>query len=92
MNSEEELKKYQEIEKRLTMRVKRLRIALEIAQQGCAIYQKEKLRADYILEVINANEIANDLGNKAGELKAMTIKIKEKKEKLTKSKLEVVEN
>lgn len=82
MSPEEELKKYQEMEKRLRIRVKRKRVDHEISLQACEIYKKEKDPAHEILESITANEIANELGNAAGELKAIQIKIKEKKEKL----------
>ena len=86
MTPEEELKKYLEMEKRLVLRVKRLRVSHEVSKQACGIYEKEKDLARKMLEAINANEIANELGNAAGELKAFQIKIKEKKEKLEKKK------
>ncbi len=70
------------MEKRLTLRVKRFRVAHEISKQAYEIYVKEKDPARKAIEAINANEIANELGNATGELKAMQIKIKEKKQKL----------
>ena len=91
MNPEEELKKYQEMERRLTLRVKRMRVSHEISKQACGIYEKEKDPARKVLELITANEIAYDLGNAAGELKAIQIKIEEKKENLKNSKLEIKE-
>jgi len=82
MIPEEELKKYQEMEKRLKLRVIRLRVAHEISKQTYEIYVKEKDSAHKDIEAINTSEIAYELGNAAGELKAIQIKIKEKKEKL----------
>jgi len=79
---QEELKKYQEMEKRLRVTVKRKRLEHEISLQARAIYEKENETARKDIESITANEIANELGNAAGELKAMQIKVKEKKEKV----------
>lgn len=84
MTPEEELKKYMEMEKRLTLRVKRMRVSHEVSRQVYEIYVKEKDSAHKAIEAINTSEIAYELGNAAGELKAIQIKIKEKKEELEK--------